>query len=126
MYNKKKKEQLISALHKSLGNVTIACKSVGISKSVFYKWLEKDAELKRELDDIRGEELPDFLETCIYKKCEEGDTKAIIFALKCKCKDRGWVERQELTGKDGAPLHAEKPLTPQEAAQLLENLDKSI
>ena len=69
MYNKKKKEQLIEALRKSLGNVTIACKNVGISKSNFYNWLKEDEDLKSTLDEIRNEELPDFLESCLYSKC---------------------------------------------------------
>ena len=46
MYNKNKKEQLIEALRKSLGNVTIACKNVGISKSNFYNWLKEQSQLK--------------------------------------------------------------------------------
>ncbi len=29
---------------------------------------------------------------------------AIAFYLKCQAKDRGYVERQEITGADGAPL----------------------
>ena len=125
MYSKKKKEQLIEALRKSLGNVTIACKNVGISKSNFYNWLKEDEDLKSTLDEIRNEELPDFLESCLYSKCEKGDTKAIIFALKCKGKERGWVERQEITGKDGAPLQ-ERQLSIEEAKTLLENIEKSI
>ena len=125
MYSKKKKEQLIEALRKSLGNVTIACKNVGISKSNFYNWLKEDEDLKSTLDEIRNEELPDFLESCLYSKCEEGDTKAIIFALKCNGKERGWVERQEITGKDGAPLQ-ERQLSIEEAKTLLKNLEESI
>ena len=125
MYSKKKKEHLIEALRKSLGNVTIACKNVGISKSNFYNWLKEDEDLKSTLDEIRNEELPDFLESCLYSKCEEGDTKAIIFALKCKGKERGWVERQEITGKDGAPFQ-ERQISIEEAKTLLENIEKSI
>ena len=35
---------------------------------------------------------------------KEGDTTMIIFYAKTQMKDRGYTERQEITGKDGASL----------------------
>jgi hypothetical protein len=40
------------------------------------------------------------------RKIREGDTAAIIFASKTQLKDRGYIERQELTGADGDKLGA--------------------
>jgi hypothetical protein len=36
-----------------------------------------------------------------------GNVTAIIFYLKTQAKDRGYVERQELTGADGGKLQVE-------------------
>ena len=35
---------------------------------------------------------------------KEGDTTMLIFYAKTQMKDRGYNERQEITGADGAPL----------------------
>ena len=38
------KRAMIEALEKALGVVTTACKSVGISRSTHYSWMESDLE----------------------------------------------------------------------------------
>lgn len=47
-----RKRAMIEALEKSLGIVTIACKSVDISRQTHYRWLSEDAEYKQAVDDI--------------------------------------------------------------------------
>ena len=88
------KKQLIEALTKSLGIVTTACKSVGISRTTFYEYY-KDDEFKNKVDSIDGIAL-DFAESQLHKQIQEGNTTAIIFYLKTKGKKRGYVERQEI------------------------------
>ena len=46
----------------------------------------------------------DFVESQLLKNINEGDTTSIIFFLKTKAKHRGYVERQEISGANGAPL----------------------
>jgi transposase-like protein len=86
------KKELIEALSNSLGNVTIACKLVGINRSTFYEWLKNDPEFKTEVEAIEEEAL-DFVEDALKKKIQQGDTTAIIFYLKCKGKKRGWNDK---------------------------------
>jgi hypothetical protein len=43
----------------------------------------------------------DDAESEIYKQFKKGNTAALIFFLKTQGKQRGYVERQEITGKDG-------------------------
>jgi len=101
-----KKESFLKAYQKSFGNITIACKSLDISRQAFYKWKNTDSTFVKELEEIEpGEVFVDFCENALAKKIESGDTTAIIFALKTQGKKRGYIERTELTGKDGKDLN---------------------
>jgi len=95
-----KKESIINALEQTLGVVTSACKIVGINRSTFYRWLEDDAEFKRDVNDISNIAL-DFAESKLHEQIRDNNTTATIFYLKTKGKKRGYIERQEITGADG-------------------------
>lgn len=89
----RKRAQLLEAYRRAMCNVTLACKSLGISRRTFYMWREADKALAAELDDIK-DEARDFIENALYKRIEAGDTTAIIFACKTMLRDRGYVESQ--------------------------------
>jgi hypothetical protein len=89
-----KKKLMIEALKHQLGNVTLACKEVGITRDTHYRWIKEDAEYKEEttnLDDF----VIDYVENELYKKISKGDTACILFWLKCKAKHRGYIERPD-------------------------------
>ena len=91
-----KKKSFIEAFEKSFGNVSQACRSVGITRATFYNWKNDDPEFLEALEAIEPQEVfVDFAENALAKKIKDGDTTAIIFALKTKGKKRGYVERQE-------------------------------
>lgn len=94
------KKRLIEALETSLGVVTTACKKVGIARNTFYEYCKADPEFKQAVDDIENIAL-DFAESQLHKQIADGNTTATIFYLKTKGKKRGYIERQEITGKDG-------------------------
>lgn len=94
----------LEALEKSLGVVTTAVKQVGIARSTFYEWINKDEEFKSNVDDIQNIAL-DFAESQLHKQIKGGNTAATIFLLKTKGKKRGYVERQEITGAEGLPTN---------------------
>lgn len=50
------------------------------------------------------ESMIDTAESMLYKQIGEGNTTAIIFFLKTQGRQRGYIERQELTGADGERL----------------------
>ena len=102
MSNKTKhtKRRLIEAMEQSLGVVTTACKKVGISRKTYYDYYNNDSEFKNAVDDIQNVAL-DFAESQLHKQIADGNTTATIFYLKTKGKKRGYIERQEITGKDG-------------------------
>ena len=89
------KKGMIEALEKSLGIVTTACKSVGISRNTHYRWMEEDIEYKKTVDDISNIAL-DFAESKLHKSIENGSDTAVIFYLKTKGKRRGYIEKSEV------------------------------
>ena len=99
-----KKESMLKALEKSLGVVTVACKSADIPRSTFYKWLNEDEQFLKDVKDIENIAL-DFAESQLHKQISENSTSATIFYLKTKGKKRGYIERQEITGADGMPTN---------------------
>lgn len=100
------KKDLLLALEKSLGIVTTACKAVGLDRTTFYRYINEDAEFAAQVKDIESIAL-DFVESKFHKQIEKGDTTACIFYLKTKGKHRGYVERTEVTGKDGGAIQTE-------------------
>ena len=96
------KKAIIEALEKSLGVVTTACKIVGVGRTTFYQWLKDDEDFARQVKDIENIAL-DFVESKLFENIRDGKTSETIFYLKTKGKNRGYVERQEITGADGMP-----------------------
>ncbi len=97
-------EQVVAAIHGSKGFVTVVGKRLGCSARHVYNLLDKYATARDALADER-ESMRDFAEGMLYKRIEEGDTTAIIFYLKTQGKDRGYVERQEVTGAGGGEVN---------------------
>ena len=95
--NKKQhtKKAILTALEKSLGVVTTACRQVGINRTTYYKYLKEDKEFAKQVKDIENIAL-DFAESQLHKQISEGNTTATIFLLKTKGKSRGYVERNEI------------------------------
>ena len=101
------KRNFLVAYGDTFGNVSEACKLTNISRTTFYRWKDEDELFANALEEVNPKEsFKDFVELKAIKKLNEGDTAMIIFALKSKCKDRGWIERQEITGADGQNIGA--------------------
>lgn len=91
-----KKEQLLEALEKSLGIVSTACQSVGVSRTTYYKYYNEDDDFKQSVDSISDIAL-DCAESQLFELIKEKNVTAIIFYLKTKGKKRGYVEKQDDT-----------------------------
>lgn len=99
---------IIDALETNKGILTAASawlaenKGIKLSRQGIAARIEKS----KRLQDVRAEvdeTTLDFVESKLLELLVKGDKTAIIFYLKCKGKHRGYVERSEITGKDGAP-----------------------
>ena len=87
-------EQIASVYAKKAGNVSATCSALGIARNTFFSWRNSDDELNRMLTEVE-ESLIDFSESKLLEKIQDGDLTAIIFHLKTKGKNRGYVERVE-------------------------------
>jgi hypothetical protein len=85
---------MLRALEATLGVVTPACKSAGVDRSTHYRWMEKDENYKKKVEDIDNIVL-DFVESKLHTKIKNDDTTSILFYLKTKGKKRGYVEKTE-------------------------------
>lgn len=91
------------SIEKHRGNVTLVAKSFAVSRTTVYTFFEKHPELKTCLQDER-EKMIDNVESALYNQALDGNITAMIFFLKTQGKGRGYIERQEVTGKDGDSL----------------------
>jgi hypothetical protein len=124
------KKRLLLALRASLGVVETACNTAKVARSNHYLWLKKDPKYAAEVAEVDDVAI-DFGESQLYKlmkgytlpdtkvflnsdskqpiivpitKHIGTDASAVIFFLKTRGKKRGYIERSEVTGKDGTPI----------------------
>lgn len=122
------KKAILEALLKNASHITKACAAVNISRQTFYNYIRDDEAFKQAVIDLE-ELLLDDAESYLRKqmtgyRTPDGkevtpDTTAIIFFLKTKGKKRGYIERHEWTGADGAPLEMKVIVSkPEEASAI--------
>lgn len=122
------KNRMLLALEKHLGIVDKARKAARVSRDSHYRWYKEDAEYAEQvdlilngaidhvenklMDLINGVVLPDD-KVFMYKgkpvvkkmkKVHAPDTKAVVFYLETKGKNRGWQKRTEISGPNGGAI----------------------
>ena len=89
---KKPSDTKIAQLYqKKAGNVAATCAAIGCSRAAFYKWRDKSQRLKEMLDEV-DESLIDYAESKLMENIDAGEVTSLIFFLKTKGKNRGYVE----------------------------------
>jgi hypothetical protein len=94
---------IIDALRKTHGLVFAAAKIVGCTGETIKKRIEADPEVKVAALEARELKI-DFAESKLMQAVDAGEGWAVCFFLKTQAKDRGYVERQEMTGDKGGPI----------------------
>ena len=89
------KNMMVDAMIQSLGIVTTASKIAGISRSQHYEWINNDPEYMQRINDV-GEMAKDFVESQLFSQIKDGSTTATIFYMKCKMRDRGYIEKVDV------------------------------
>ena len=90
-------KQAIEAVQNSKGFITTVAKQLGCTRGNVYALMKKFPTVEQAIKDER-ETLKDFAEGKLFQQIDDGNTTAIIFYLKCQAKERGYVERQEISG----------------------------
>lgn len=112
-------DRLISELEKA-PIIEIACKKIGITRQTFYRWVEKDFELKSRVDDAiqRGSELiNDMAESTLIQNIKDNELTAVIFWLKNR--HEKFRTKVQLSGK----IKNEIELSDEEKEELKESLN---
>lgn len=110
----------LAAILNSGGIKKNICEKLGCSRPTLDAWMEQYPAIASAYHDER-EKLKDLSEERLIEQIQMGNLGAIIWYQKTQCKDRGYVERQEVTGKDGGPVETVE-LTPQERADRVSKL----
>jgi len=96
------KEAIKKALEQAYGNISLAAKTLGISRPTLYGYT-REYNMEEDIHQAR-EALIDMAEHALAKKIQGADTASIIFFLKTQGKSRGYVERQEVQLNDKPEL----------------------
>ena len=106
--NKKSNEKFtVSKVTKAItgtgGIKTQIAKNLGCHRFTVDNYIGKYATIKKAYEDERNR-IGDMVEAKIIEKCVEGDCGMLRFYARTKLSDRGYVERQEISGIGGAPI----------------------
>lgn len=96
-------EQVVAALERNAGMVYMAARALGCNAQTIYNYRDKFPQVAEAIENARGEMI-DTAELALKRAVLDGEGWAVCFLLKTIGKSRGYVERQELTGAEGAPV----------------------
>ena len=98
--------RVIKAIQGSHGLLTLAAEKSGIGYRTICRYVAECPTVSDAVHESKGKML-DFAESKLYQKIAEGDNICLIFYLKCQGKERGYIERSEVTGANGGPVQVE-------------------
>lgn len=103
--NENKKTIFLKAYRKTLGNVTMSCAAAKITLGDYNRALVEDFKFRQDIADLDQAEI-DFGESKLKERMQKGDTRAIIYFLNNKGKERGYGEGSsvKITGSKEEPL----------------------
>ena len=93
----KQKKDILKALKNTMGNVSLSCEKVGISRFAFYRWRDEDPEFDKAVEEINERTL-DFVESKLMQGIQDGNARMIIFFLSTKGRGRGYGQTKESGG----------------------------
>jgi transposase-like protein len=122
-------EQIIKALIDMNGMISKAARSLGVSRSLIYWYMDQHPEIREAVDEAKQMML-DEAESQLHKAVKKGTPWAVQYYLKTQGKQRGYVDRQEITGADGEAIQIKAELkdlegkTPKEISQMYQELSR--
>ena len=95
--------QVIAALVTCKGLAYLTAKRLKCDPETINNYCKRYPSVQAAKEAQRGE-LVDLAEQKLWQSIQKGEAWGITLCLKTLGKNRGYVERQELSGQDGAPL----------------------
>lgn len=100
-------EPVLDAIRSSQGLIAGAARKLGVPRRTLQDWIKKRPELQAEVADQR-EGLLDRLEGVAFNRAlEESDGEMTRYLLRTVGRTRGYGDRTEITGADGAPIEVD-------------------
>lgn len=96
-------EDIAFELHRHRGKLSQTAKALGTHSMIIRQRIRENPEVLDAYLHSR-DMLVDMAEEVLYKMLLAGSERAVMYVLSTLGKDRGYTERHELTGKDGAEL----------------------
>lgn len=96
-------KEVAEAIERTDGYVSKAADYLGCHVTTVYDYMNRYDTVKDAVKQVR-EKRHDFVENAIMRAIKADNVTAMIFYAKTQMKDRGYVERQEVTGADGKPI----------------------
>ena len=94
---------IYNAVSDSHGFIAPAARRLGISRGTIYNRIKDSPFLQEMIADLL-EELKDRAEMKLHSLIDSGELGAICFFLKCKAKDRGYIEQQNVKLSGGEAI----------------------
>lgn len=121
-------QQMINAIRQTRGLVTVAARMLGCDPNTVRNYIRRHPTVAQALEEER-ERMTDLAELALFNRIQAQDAWAVCFYLKTQGKGRGYVERQEITGKEGEAIETRSTpdlskLTPEERELLIQLYDK--
>ena len=95
---------MLAALRVNHGIVSNSAHMAGITRQCHYSWLKKDPNYALAVEDINNIAL-DTAESALFSNILAGKESSLIFFLKCKGKERGYIEKQVIDHNISVPMN---------------------
>lgn len=113
-----KNKQIIEALEKSAGIITVAAQMLGMHRECLSRRISRTKELQEAMQAI-SERTLDLAEGQLFKAIKNGNMTAVIFYLKTKGTRRGYAEKRDVYGEMEVNVHEPASLKGKTEAELL-------
>ena len=95
--------RILAALRKMNGRQYAAAHVLGCHPKTIERAMKKYPAVAELIAELRGHRI-DTIEDVLFTKAKAGEGWAVTFFLRMQARDRGYVERQEVTGSEGKDL----------------------
>ena len=92
---KRTKARIIEAIRKSDGLLTHAAKLAGVGTTTIYEYVNCCPDVRQAVEEA-SERVTDMAESALFKNIKDRDDTAILFYLRTKGRNRGYIEKKEV------------------------------